>query len=146
MCVPLRLLSHLTLMFAQSGVFNLDYPTPLSLFSRDTPVALFSPSFSRPFAADSVAAIHQASALGLVGWKLPSLGITGGDNAILLLANCDARKTALLSYEYSATVAGDVNLPHRGNYPRASVTMSGTLFYFDRALLARTTHISSKVT
>lgn len=91
-CVSLRLLSHLSLMFAQSREFLTSIIQRLS-FSSDTLVTLSYPPF--------VAAIARPP------WReLPSLGITGGDNAILLLANCDARKTALLSYEYSATVAG----------------------------------------
>lgn len=107
MCVSLRLLSHLSLMFAQSWEFLTSIIRHLSLFS-DTPIALSYPPFttlSPRFRRCCYAA------RGLV--EGTSLGITGGDNAILLLANCDARKTALLSYEYSAMVAGDVNLPRK---------------------------------
>lgn len=99
-CVSLRLLSHLSLMFAQSREFLTSIIRRLSL-SSGTLVALSYP----PFAALSPRFRRRYQRAAPWG-ELPSLGITGGDNAILLLANCDARKTALLSYEYSATVAG----------------------------------------
>jgi len=97
------LLSHLSLAVCPvAGVFNLDYPSPSA--------SPFYPAPNRLPRRDSVVAIEAAPLTGRLrggdGGKLPSLGITGGDNAILLLANCDARKTALLPYEYSAAVAG----------------------------------------